>query len=118
VPRRHLLYDNRKTTRDQVENDARSLNVGDDRLTSFMALIDQQHAAWTALTAKALDSRADYYIAFDKCVALGPRRRRDLGDCCPARLLSLIDVSLVAAPSNPRARVLRGLQPSAMSKYV
>jgi hypothetical protein len=59
-----------KTTRDQVENDARSLNVGDDRLTSFMALIDQQHAAWTALTAKALASRADYYIAFDKCVAL------------------------------------------------
>ncbi|WFU37919.1 hypothetical protein QA640_26105 [Bradyrhizobium sp. CB82] len=59
-----------KTTRDQVENDARSLNAGDDRLSSFMALIDDQHAAWTALTAKALASRAEYYSAFDKCVAL------------------------------------------------
>ncbi|GLR84836.1 hypothetical protein GCM10007857_15460 [Bradyrhizobium iriomotense] len=59
-----------KTTRDQVENDARSLGVGDDRLAGFMAMIDEQHAAWTALTSKALASRADYYSAYAKCVAL------------------------------------------------
>ncbi|MCP3470427.1 hypothetical protein NLM33_08845 [Bradyrhizobium sp. CCGUVB1N3] len=59
-----------KTTRDRIENDARSLNLGDKRLSGFMARIDEQHAAWTALTAKALASRADYFNAFDKCVAL------------------------------------------------
>ncbi|MGY8660978.1 hypothetical protein Q3C01_01250 [Bradyrhizobium sp. UFLA05-109] len=59
-----------KTTRDRIENDARSLSVGDERLSGFMSLIDEQHAAWTALTSKALVSRADYYSAFDKCVAL------------------------------------------------
>ncbi|MGV7215870.1 hypothetical protein SO180_21520 [Bradyrhizobium sp. UFLA05-112] len=59
-----------KTTRDRIENDARSLNLGDEQLSGFMALIDEQHAAWTALTSKALAARADYYNAFDKCVAL------------------------------------------------
>ena len=59
-----------KTTRDQLENDARSLNVGDDRLSAFMAMIDEQHAAWTALTSKLLASRAEYYSAYEKCVAL------------------------------------------------
>ncbi|MCP3465919.1 hypothetical protein [Bradyrhizobium sp. CCGUVB23] len=59
-----------KTTRDRIENDARSLNLGDARLSGFMALIEEQHAAWTALTSKALASRAGYYNAFDKCVAL------------------------------------------------
>jgi hypothetical protein len=59
-----------KATRDQLENDARSLNVGDDRLSAFMAMIDEQHAASTALTSKELASRAEYYNAYEKCVAL------------------------------------------------
>ncbi|MDE5444794.1 hypothetical protein GWG65_25765 [Bradyrhizobium sp. CSA207] len=59
-----------KTTRDQVEKDARSLGVGDDRLSGFMAMIDEQHAAWIALTSKVLGARADYYDAYEKCVAL------------------------------------------------
>jgi hypothetical protein len=59
-----------KATRDQLENDARSLNAGDDRLSAFMAMIDEQHAAWTALTSKLLASRAEYYSAYEKCVAL------------------------------------------------
>ncbi|WP_161491953.1 hypothetical protein [Bradyrhizobium centrolobii] len=59
-----------KSARDKVENDARSLNAGDERLSEFLAMIDEQHAAWTALTAKLLAARADYYNAYEKCVAL------------------------------------------------
>ncbi|OKO83987.1 hypothetical protein AC630_09970 [Bradyrhizobium sp. AS23.2] len=59
-----------KSARDQAENDARSLNVGDERFSSFMAMIDEQHAGWTALTFKMLAARADYYNAFEKCMAL------------------------------------------------
>ncbi|MCK1713058.1 MULTISPECIES: hypothetical protein [unclassified Bradyrhizobium] len=59
-----------KTTRDQAEKDARSLGVGDDRLSGFMAIIDEQHGAWIALTSKMLAARGDYYNAYQKCVAL------------------------------------------------
>ncbi|TYO62377.1 hypothetical protein FXV83_32910 [Bradyrhizobium hipponense] len=59
-----------KATRDQVEKDARSLGVGDDWLSGVMAMIDEQHAAWIALTSKMLAARADYYSAYEKCVAL------------------------------------------------
>lgn len=59
-----------KTTRDKVEKDARLLDVGDQRLSRFMAMIDEQHAAWTALTSKMLASRAAYDSAYETCVAL------------------------------------------------
>lgn len=59
-----------KAARDRLENDVRSLNVGDDRVSRFMTMIDQRHAAWIALTSKMLASRADYYNAYEKCVAL------------------------------------------------
>jgi hypothetical protein len=59
-----------KAARDKLENDVRSLNVGDDRLPSFMAMIDERHAAWIALTSRMLASRAEYYNAYEKCVAL------------------------------------------------
>ncbi|OAF15395.1 hypothetical protein AXW67_15535 [Bradyrhizobium neotropicale] len=58
------------SARENVEKDVRSLNVGDERLTSFMAMIDEQHGAWTALTSNMLIARADYYNAYEKCVAL------------------------------------------------
>ncbi|WGD56187.1 hypothetical protein QA641_21200 [Bradyrhizobium sp. CB1650] len=59
-----------KSARDKTETDARSLNVGDERLSSFMAMIDEQHAAWIALNSKRLATRADYYDAYEKCAAL------------------------------------------------
>ncbi|MBR0829544.1 hypothetical protein JQ596_28815 [Bradyrhizobium manausense] len=59
-----------KAARDKLENDVRSLNVGDGRVSSFMAMIDERHAAWTALTSKMLASRAEYYNAYERCVAL------------------------------------------------
>lgn len=59
-----------KTIRDQLEKDARSLSRGDDRLSGFMAMIDEQHAATIALISRMLASRADYYSASEKCVGL------------------------------------------------
>lgn len=59
-----------KSARDKMENDAKSLNVRDDRLSSFMAMIDAQHADWIALTSKMLAARADYYDAYERCAAL------------------------------------------------
>jgi hypothetical protein len=59
-----------KAERDKLENDVRSLNVGDDRFSGVMAMIDEQHAAWIALTSRTLAARAEYYSAYEKCVAL------------------------------------------------
>jgi hypothetical protein len=59
-----------KIARDKVEKDVRSLNVGDDRVSGFMSMIDEQHTAWTKLTSKTLASHAEYDGAYEKCVAL------------------------------------------------
>lgn len=59
-----------KTIRDQLEKEARSSGFGDDRLSGFMEMIDEQHAARIALTSRMLASRADYYSAYEKCVGV------------------------------------------------
>ncbi|OKO75817.1 hypothetical protein AC629_33625 [Bradyrhizobium sp. NAS80.1] len=59
-----------KTARDKTETDVRSLNVGDDRVSGFMSMIDEQHTAWIELTSKTLASHAEYDSAYEKCVAL------------------------------------------------
>ncbi|WGR74662.1 MULTISPECIES: hypothetical protein [unclassified Bradyrhizobium] len=59
-----------RSARENVEKDARSVNVGDERLSSFMAMIDEQHTVWIALASKRLAASADYYNAYEKCAAL------------------------------------------------
>ena len=59
-----------KAERDKVENDARSLKVGNDTIARFMAMIDGQDTEMMTLTSKVLAARAEYYSAYEKCAAL------------------------------------------------
>jgi hypothetical protein len=59
-----------KAERDEVENDARSLRVGNSTFAKFMAMIDEQDAEMMALTSRLLAARAEYYSAYEKCAAL------------------------------------------------
>jgi hypothetical protein len=62
-----------KAERAEVENDARSLKVGNKTFAKFMAMIDEQHAEMMALTSRLLAARAEYYSAYEKCAALPVR---------------------------------------------
>ena len=59
-----------KAARDKVENDARSIKVGNDTLAKFTAMIDEQDTELMALTSKVIAARAEYYSAYEKCAAL------------------------------------------------
>jgi hypothetical protein len=59
-----------KAKRDEVEKDVRTLGVGSDTQTKFMAVIDAQHADIAAYFAKILAARAGRNAAYDKCAAL------------------------------------------------
>jgi len=59
-----------KAQRDKVENDARSLKVGNDSFVKSMAMIDGQDTEMMTLTSKVLSARAEYYSAYEKCAAL------------------------------------------------
>ncbi len=59
-----------KAERDKIENDARSLKVGNDTLAKFMAMIDGQDTEMMGLTSKMFAARAQYYNAYEKCAAL------------------------------------------------
>lgn len=59
-----------KAARDKAENDARSLKVTNKTMARFMAMIDEQHAEMTAIVAKLMVARVDYYRAYDKCAEL------------------------------------------------
>jgi hypothetical protein len=61
-----LLNDERA----KLENDARSLDVENGTVSEFMTMIDEQHAEMTAYTSKVLAARAEYYNAYDQCVAV------------------------------------------------
>jgi hypothetical protein len=56
--------------RAKLENDARLLDVENGTLSEFMAMIDEQHAEMMTLTSKVLAARAEYYNAFERCVAI------------------------------------------------
>jgi hypothetical protein len=58
-----------KAERDEVENDARSLRVGNSTFAKFMAMIDEQ-VEMMALISRLLAARAEYYSAYEKCAAL------------------------------------------------
>jgi uncharacterized protein (UPF0333 family) len=58
-----------KAEHDSLENDARSLNVEKNVVGRFVESVDRRHAEIAAVISKMLAARADYYRAYDKCVA-------------------------------------------------
>jgi hypothetical protein len=58
-----------KAERDRLENDARALNVEKNVAGRFVESVDRRHAEITAVISKMLAARAEYYRAYDKCVA-------------------------------------------------
>jgi hypothetical protein len=58
-----------KAERDRLENDALSLNLGKNAVSSFIDGVDRWHAEIAALVSKMLAARAEYYRAYDKCAA-------------------------------------------------
>jgi hypothetical protein len=58
-----------KAERDQLENDARALNVEKNVAGRFVESVDRRHAEITGVISKMLAARAEYYRAYDKCVA-------------------------------------------------
>jgi len=56
--------------RAKLENDARSLDVENGTISEFMTMIDEQHAEMMTLASKVLAARAEYYNAFEQCVAV------------------------------------------------
>jgi hypothetical protein len=59
-----------KTERDRLETYALSLNLEKDVISRFLAGIDRRHAEITALISKMLSARAEFYGAYEKCVAV------------------------------------------------
>jgi hypothetical protein len=59
-----------KTERDNVEKYALSLHLGKDAIGRLLDNIDRRHADITALTARMLSARADYYRAYENYVAV------------------------------------------------
>jgi hypothetical protein len=58
-----------KAERDRLENAARSLNLEKNVVGRFLESVDRRHAEIAAVIAKMLAARAEYYRAYDKCVA-------------------------------------------------
>src|SRR6266481_7260468 len=59
-----------KTERDDVEKYALSLHLGKDTVRRLLDNVDKRHADITALTARMLSARADYYRAYENYVAV------------------------------------------------
>jgi hypothetical protein len=59
-----------KTERDNVEKYALSLHLGKDTIGRFLDNIDKRHAETTALTARMLAARAEFYRAYENYAAV------------------------------------------------
>jgi hypothetical protein len=59
-----------KDERAKLENDARSLDPETATVSEFMTMIDEQHAEMIARSSRVLAARAEYYNAFERCVAV------------------------------------------------
>jgi hypothetical protein len=59
-----------KAERDRMETYALSLHAGKDIVGRFLDDVDKRHAETTALTSRMLSARADYYRAYEGCVAI------------------------------------------------
>jgi hypothetical protein len=58
-----------KAERDRLENYALSLRMEKNAAGRFMQDVDRRHAEIAAVISKMLATRAEYYRAYDKCVA-------------------------------------------------
>jgi hypothetical protein len=56
--------------RAKLENDARLLDVENGTLSEFMTMINAQLAEMTKLASEVLAARAEYYNAYERCVAV------------------------------------------------
>jgi len=56
--------------RAKLENDARSLNVESGTISEFLTIIDEQHAEMITLASSVVAARAEYYNAYERCVAV------------------------------------------------
>jgi hypothetical protein len=56
--------------RDKLENYARSLHVEKDAVRRFLEGVDQRHAKITAFVSRMSLARAEFYRAYEKCVAV------------------------------------------------
>ena len=59
-----------KTERDKVEKQALALHVEKDAVGRLLDSVDQRHAQLTALTAKLVPARGEYYRAYENYVAV------------------------------------------------
>jgi hypothetical protein len=59
-----------KAKRDELQNSARALGVESNTIARFMTAVDEQQSEVAALAAKIQAERAEYYAAYEKCVAL------------------------------------------------
>ena len=67
MPRYVALF---KTERDKLDNYARALNADKDTISRFLDNVDKRQVEATALVAKVLSARVEFYRAYDQCVAL------------------------------------------------
>jgi hypothetical protein len=58
-----------KAERDRLENDAHALNLEKNVVSRFTDGVDRRHAEIATLISRMLVARAEYYRAYDKCVA-------------------------------------------------
>jgi hypothetical protein len=56
--------------RAKLENDTRSLDVENGTISEFMTVIDEQHTEMLTLASSVLAARAEYYSAYERCVAV------------------------------------------------
>jgi len=59
-----------KTVHDKIERDAVLVEGRTDRFTTFMAIVDAQHAGMKDTIAKISAARLDYLRAYENCVAV------------------------------------------------
>jgi len=59
-----------KTVHDKIERDAVLVEGRTDRFTTFMAIVDAQHAGMKDAIAKISAARLDYLRAYENCVAV------------------------------------------------
>jgi hypothetical protein len=59
-----------KDERAKLEREARSLNEDNSTLSEFIVIIDKQHAEMIKLASETFAARAEYYSAYERCIAL------------------------------------------------
>ena len=67
IPRYIALLNDERA---KLETDTRLLGAESGAVSEFMTMINEQHAEMIALASKVLAARAEYYNAYEQCVAV------------------------------------------------